>query len=537
MKKTIKYTLLSLLVLVSFSCNNDEFLDLRPLDFVSPESFTTPDQIAAAVNGTYRALTMADGLYEANTWPIYLDFIVDNGFMDKTWSGEVDFWDQSQGPSSLYAARKWERNYRGILRANTVLKFIDQVDIVEDLRTQYKGEARFLRALFYSDLIEFYGDVPLRLEPEGIDQKDKERTPKAEILEFILSELDQAAQELPDVYTSASDLGRATQGAALGIKARNLLWNKRWQECADVCQEVIDLGVYEIYGNYPDLFTLLGEGTNQEVMFDIQQVAEFSDDRLGSPWATYFQLWQSYMATYDLAKEFHMTNGLPIDDPLSGFAPQDPFANRDPRLEFTVTAPFTFRNTSISSGNPVTYDPCSEGSNNFTGLKIKKYIDREDDVPNNKSSGANNVVIRYADILLMRAEALVESGAWTSNPEEVMDLVNQVRQREGVDMPRVQDAEGANLGEEELRQIIRHERRVEFAFEGTRYNDIKRWDIGEEALSDGHGYRPNLLDHRPTALVMLTACTFQAIQQDASEIGFTQAELDGQRENLLQTRS
>lgn len=527
MKSWYPYFITLVLSAALFSCDDEEFLDRRPIDFVSPETFESGSQISAALNGTYRALTLADGLYESNTWPIYLDFMVDNGFMDKTWSGEVDFWDQSQGPSSLYTTRKWDRNYRGILRANTVLKYVDQVDMTEDLRTQYRGEARFLRALFYSDLIEFYGDVPLRTEPEGIDQQHKEKTSKAEILEFILTELDKAAEELPAKYTSSADLGRATKGAALGLKARNLLWNKRWAECAEACRQVIDLGVYELYDDYENLFTPLGEGLNKEVMFDIQHVAEFEDDRLVSPWTTYFQSWQSYMATYNLAKEFYMTNGLPIDDPNSEFNPQEPFLDRDPRLNMTVVAPFRFRNVSLATGEVRYYDPCSESANNFTGMKIKKYVDYNDEFPSNKRAGTNNVILRYADILLMRAEALAELPDWSANLDEISNLVNQVRQREGVNMPTVQEVEGTNLSQEEIRQIIRHERRVEFAFEGTRYNDIKRWDIGEEAISTGYGYRPELLDYRPSASVMLTACAYQGIVKDAPALGISEDELKG----------
>ena len=518
-----------LFTLTLASCDDELFLDRRPIDFVSPENFDSGSQISAALNGTYRALTLADGLYESNTWPIYLDFMVDNGFMDKTWSGEVDFWDQSQGPNSLYTTRKWERNYRGILRANTVLKYIDQVDMEEELKTQYTGEARFLRALFYSDLVEFYGDVPLRLEPEGIDKQHKAKTPKDELLEFILAEFDLAAEELPVSYASADDLGRATKGAALGLKARVLLYNKRWAECAEACKAVMDLGAYELYDDYQNLFTPIGEGVNKEVMFDIQHVATLASDRLVAPWTTYLQLWQSYMATYNLVSDYYMQNGLPIDDPNSGYDDQDPFADRDPRLEMTLITPFSFRNESRITGRLLYFDPCSEKANNFTGLKIKKYVDYNDEFPNTKSSGSNNVIIRYADILLMRAEALIELPDWSNYEVEIRDLINQVRQRDGVDMPTIDAVEGVGLSQDELRQILRHERRVEFAFEGTRYNDIKRWDIGEEAISTGYGYRPELLDLREDVSVILTTCSYQGIQIDAPAMGFTKEQLSGIR--------
>src|SRR5690606_27177019 len=111
----------------------------------------------------------------------------------------------------------------------------------------------------------------------------------------------------------------------------------------------------------------------------------------------------------------------------------------------------------------------------------------------NSISGNNIILLRYADVLLMRAEALLESDSWSAHRSEIIKLVNDVRQRPSVGMPKIEDAEGSTVGRDDLRDIIRHERRVEFAFEGTRISDIKRWEIGAIAYADGIGYRPELL--------------------------------------------
>ena len=124
-------------------------------------------------------------------------------------------------------------------------------------------------------------------------------------------------------------------------------------------------------------------------------------------------------------------------------------------------------------------------SSNHTGMKIRKWNDYTETEKNN--SEHNIILIRFADVLLMRAEALVESG--TFDEAEVRGLIDRVRQRPSVMMPKVEDVEGTNLDATALRAIIRHERRVEFAFEGTRISDIRRWRIGPEVMTDAYGYK------------------------------------------------
>ena len=496
--KSVKNILL-LWVITGFitACNPDEFLDQKPIDFVTPDNFSTEQDINLAVTGAYKALTMMD-LYESNTYPIYTDFMVDNGFMDKTWSGEVEFWDQSHNPNSLYTVRKWTRNYSGILRANTVLEYMDQVPMDSVLKERYRGEALFLRAWYYADLIEFYGDVPLRIKPDGIEDKDKERTDKDIVLQQIITDLEAAIERLPETYNQNNN-GRATKGAAMGLKARTLLYNKMYSEAAAACQDVIDLGIYSIHPTYGDLFLAGNDFNNDEVIFDIQFVKNATSDNLTGTWWTYFFAWSSYMALENLEREYYMNNGLSISDANSGYDPQDPWINRDPRLDYTLVLPYSF-NGYNKDGSTKTYYPESISATNFTGLRIRKYIDYDENEDYaHRNSGVNHILLRYADVLLMRAEALVESGNYTES--EVTALINEVRLRADVNMPIVEDAEGSGLTSEELRQIIRHERRVEFAYEGTRMSDIKRWDMGETAYSPGMGYEANYLTNAKFRLI------------------------------------
>lgn len=491
MKLTTKlYALLSLLVgLSSVSCD-DDLLDQAPIDFVTPDSFSSVEDLNQALTGAYKSLTMA-GIYESNAWPIYTDFMGDNGFMDKTWSGEVEFWDQSHNPNSLYADRKWTRNYNGILRANTVLTYVDQVSGQDELRRRLKGEALFLRALYYYDLIEFYGDVPFRTKLDGIEEKDMPRSDKDVIMDQMLEDLDSAIAILPPVHES-SDKGRATSGAAMTLKARYYLNNHRYQEAADACQDVIDLGVYTLYPDFRELFQLAGELANSEVIFDIQFITNATNEKLTGTWWTYFFAWSSYMATVNLEREYYMANGLPIKDPSSGYEVNDPWVDRDPRLDQTLVVPFAYSGPN-QKGDTTYYDPEAKSAVNFTSLRVRKYLDylETDNDRSHRNSGVNNILMRYADVLLMRAEALVQSGSYAES--EVSGLINQVRLRPTVNMPTVESVEGTGLSAEELMDIIKHERRVEFAFEGLRVHDIKRWEEGHEAYSDGIGYNAKLL--------------------------------------------
>jgi hypothetical protein len=169
-----------------------------------------------------------------------------------------------------------------------------------------------------------------------------------------------------------------------------------------------------------------------------------------------------------------MKSGLPITDPNSGYKEQDPFVNRDPRMEASIGLPGKKYGTEILIPAKLAK---AEG---VTGIKIKKYADLSN--PDKNNYGINTILVRYADILLMRAEALIESGNITL---EVYDLINQIRQR--VNMPKIENVEGTGLSQDKLRSIIRHERRVEFFGEGTRYADLMRWKDAS-AFHPTYGY-------------------------------------------------
>lgn len=491
----------SILGIIIFSgCNEEGFLNREPIDFLAPDNFKSERDIREAVNGIYSAYI--SDVFE----PIMSDFFTDNGF----YVGYISLWDGNFNSETSFVRNKWERDYKIILRANTVLYYIDNVDLNEDKYNQYKGEATFLRALAYFDLSEFYGAVPLRTKPESLSESNKPVTPLNQIIDFIIQELETASVLLPTTYDS-SEKGRATKGAALAILARVLLYNQKYNECVKACQEVKDLGLYSINASYPLMFLTAGENTNTEVIFDMQFEQNQKEFGLSNRWTTVLRNWGGYEVLKNLEDEYYSANGLSIyDENNSLYDPSinpdiyitnnlingtldNRFTNRDPRLNYTIVVPYSIFNISASTGLPVPYIPFNQRTSNFTGFKCKKYVDQTDG-PLSDISGTNPIIIRFADILLMEAEALVELGNFDET--YVISLINMVRQRPDVMMPKVEDVEGTGLSPEEMRQIIRHERRVEFAFEGLRIHDIKRWDIGAEAYSNGKGYQTSFLQAR-----------------------------------------
>jgi hypothetical protein len=470
MKK--KYIILVVLVVGLISACTQDILDKSPLDRLSPDTFYQNEtELTMGLMGIY------NGLRENDT-PIHwyqFDFMSDDAFCEHAWQGSLEFGSWSHNSSSWAAGAKWARAYSTIVRANSFLENLEEAPVGDDVKTQLEAEARFLRAFMYSDLIHFYGDVPLILSVQTLDEANVSRTAKSEVLTAIIDDLNFAAQNLPVSY-SGGDVGRVTKGAALAYKTRTYLYQEKWSEAASAAKEVMDLGVYELFDDYEGIFLEENEN-NSEVIFDIQYLKDLSPQ----PWpssALSFAEWPTPSVTSSLINSYSMTNGLPIDDSASGYDSQDPFTDRDSRLAASVILPGSQMGSRV-------FIPASDDV--ITGARPRKYADLNNSDRNN--CAINTILMRYADVLLMRAEAMVEND---ETSQEIYDLINLVRARSN--MPRVEDVEGSGLSKEELREVIRHERRVEFPIEGLRYADMYRW---RDATLVHHvfGYnRPKLSD-------------------------------------------
>ena len=467
MKTIIKYLFVPLLIFSGTSCG--DFLDQKPKEFLESSDINSIDELNQALTGTYRSLIAS----RTNLDPLIMDFMCDNGVSDQP--DDFAVWNGSHTATSGGVAEgKWIRDYEGILRANTVLYYAPLLqDASEEQCNQIIAEARFLRALFYADLIQNFGAVPYRTEPEGVDKKISPRVDEKEILGHIMEDLEFAEEHLPVSYPAA-EFGRATKGAAIAFQARYYLFYHMYDKCVEACRKVMDLGVYDLHPSYKELFTPAVEQTNKEYIFQDIFIAGADLQGLSGCFWTMLSAIGSKMVSHNLTEEYYMkANGLRYDAPGSGYSNRTPYEGRDPRLLFNIKVNQEYKYGEVR-----------------TGYKVQKFVD-DDANPQliHRNDEVDYPLMRYADVLLMLAEASLESGNY--NYDEVVGLVDRIRQRGDVMMPTVAQAEGLNgmLSTDELRQVIRHERRVEFPFEGLRFADIRRWKIGAEAFSDCYAVR------------------------------------------------
>ncbi|MBF9255450.1 RagB/SusD family nutrient uptake outer membrane protein [Pontibacter sp. 172403-2] len=471
-----------LVVLLGAGGCEEELLETQPTDKYNEGNFWESEAaVEAALSGCYNPLT-ADGLFGGDATPLWEETATPNAY---NYSNAMGFnliaEGRQQSSNGGIIAQRWHDSYVGIGRCNTFLANVDRVEMSEDIKTRMKGEAHFLRGLYYFMLENYYGGVPLILdEPNPDTQSDLSRTPREEVVAQIIQDLDSAALVLPLNY-SGGNVGRATKGAALALKARVLLYEAsplfnpsnditKWQAAADAAKAVMDLSEagYGLYDDYRELFMPQNEN-NKEVIFDVQYIFP----GLGTSFDLIGKQYNTNAPLLGLAQAYDMKNGLPASDPLSGYNEEEPYANRDPRLYATIFYP----------GDTLMEQVVDEDRFAVTGFGMQKYtIYDEGPAPAGMSdlksgqSETNYIILRYADVLLMYAEAMNE---FSGPSPAVYDALNKVRQRPSVNMPEIVPPHT----QEELREIIRHERRIEFAGEGYYYNDIRRWKTAEDVLN------------------------------------------------------
>jgi hypothetical protein len=475
MQKNI-YTLISYFTLFLFVSCSEDLLNLEPADQSSVETFwTSEDKAASALTGCYEPLI---GPYLGEgAWLLKLEDITPNAFEIDDGSGASSIARGDNNPTLPLVNGRYRIAYEGVGRTNTLLANIDAVPMNEELKNRFKAEARFLRALYYHNLVEYYGGVPLILDPPNNNiQGQLPRNTKAEILTVINNDLDAAAAELPVAYSSTNQ-GRATKGAALALKARSALYNGNWSEALLAAQSVIDLNEYSLFPDYRGLFLLENE-RNSEVIFDVEfQFPEVTNN--------YHELFQQGNVLKDLVDAYLMTDGQPITS-SSLYDPENPFANRDPRLSQTLITIGSNFNGNLVTGDELFAD--------LTGYAYKKYTYFLDDevrsAPQPNQSEINPILIRYAEVLLTVAEAENELNGPTARAYEA---INQIRKRASVDMPNVMPG----LSQEEFREVVRLERRIEFAGEGLYYQDIIRWRTAEVVMNaNGLDQNGNVIERR-----------------------------------------
>lgn len=491
--KLKKYIIMSAVALSLSSCHD---LDLNPLSSGSTENwYSTEKELEMAVND----------LYSINYWP-------QDGQNENDWSDDSQYRNTTNAFNNAtldgqnqFVVRLWQNQYKAIAHANAIIaKQQHALDcgVAAQAVNRMVAEAKFHRAAAYSKLVFKFGDVPLVLEPIALDKAfQTERTPKAQVLTQIYKDFDEAAAELPAAYPGTV---RATKGAALAFKARIALQMSDWAVAAAAAKAVIDLGVYDLHADYGQLF-LPATKVSKEFVFKIPRSLNVDQWKLGDhvdAWGwganvTYNNVvrnaggWGARTPSWDLMASYTCTDGKPVDEsPL--FDSHNPFENRDPRLSMTIV-PFGSTwlgiefNPSPAAEKVYDYNKGKEIVNNdsrinaqyasFNGMYWKKGID-ESWTQNGWRVDADLVCMRYADVLLMYAEAMIEQN---KIDDSVVAAMNKVRARAyGVDASATDSYPAfTKQGQAQMRYQLRVERRMELAGEGMRYSDLIRWRLAE----------------------------------------------------------
>lgn len=478
MKNT--YIIVIILTSILWSCE-DDFLNRISQTEIGTDSFmSTEEDLYFATNALYSSSSFSN---------LYLENMTDNCTNNHTWDAPYDLATGSATPYYGFIMQFWDNNYRYIQTANRIIEGAQKAkNIDESKRLQYIAEAKFFRALLYDQLVGLYGDVPfLTNSISPSDAAEVTRTDKSEIRTYLANDLSEIADDLP---ISSEQWGRVTQGAALSLKSRILLYNESWSEAAAAAKEVMDLGVYSLHPSYEELFQYEGEQSS-EIIFS-RQYADLTGHKhdmtiqIGS--AIAYDGWANWLPTKDFIDTYECTDGLTIDDsPL--YDEKYPWDNRDPRLSQTVLYPgreyldgywtsipgFDFGDAKVYDDSPGSGG--AEWNKPKSGYMFWKYVQPQDIYTGNEWQGhIDLILIRYAEVLLNYAEAKLEAG---DIDQSVYDAINEIRQRPSVNMPII----SSGKGEQELRDIIRRERRVELVFEGFRLFDIRRWKTAEIVMN------------------------------------------------------
>jgi len=477
--------LVSVILILLTACND---LNQVPTgQFTDDTYWYSTDKASYVLNMAYSQM-MGDNYFFAN------EALSDNLFVTRT-SDEKLISSGIANATTGRFANEWSDCYGGIRTCNTFLENVDRVPAMDvTLKARMKAEARFIRASLFFRLTNWYGAVPLFSKNlTATESKVIGRTSHAEVLNFVRTELDSAVLALPASYTKA-DIGRVTSGAATALKARTYLYENDWANVVVETQKIIDSKTYSLFPDYAGLFSIANEN-NSEVILDMEYVPTLRT------WSEYFDYSppsagrrvNQQSPTQELVDNYMTLNGDSIQQAGSGYNEANPYVNRDPRLAVTVLFDGGIFKVQVTVPKPGIVDsvihikPGSKtvdeyktgtGNNSMSGYYMKKYYDPT--FTGSYSSGLNLILIRYADILLMYAEAKNELGVMD---QTVWDqTIKLIRQRAGFTDVNATDFK-ATWTQSELRKIIRNERRSELALEGTRIFDIRRWKTAETVLN------------------------------------------------------
>jgi hypothetical protein len=492
--------LISIVIMAMTSCTKiDGYLDRQPVGGLSDlQVFGDYNQTEKYVAGLYARIQ-----YRNEWWPsdegdnktFALANASDESICSVQYPSGPHIFTQGTINASNNPLDRWLELYNSIRAVNLFFEkiylLVPANTVQQNNKSRMMGEAYFLRAYYYMELFKRYGGVPLLDKVMSVaDSLNLSRNTADETANFIARDCDKAAEYLPTSYSSI-DLGRATKGAALMLKAKALLQNasllhnpeqkaEKWLAAANAAKAVMDLNVYEVDNDYAGLFhkrvaknIIFQSNLNQTSWVYFNFVPSLGGQARVQPL-------QNLVDAYEMR-----ATGLPIEEDPAYDGVNDPYSGRDPRFYHTI-----IYDGAQFKGNTILTYLNAPGGNDIqrwggdrrtqTGFYLRKTVDEAGSITPNSIAGDHFwVFMRYEETLLIYAEAMNE---YLSNPDgAVYDAVNKVRLR--VDMPELPEG----LSKEKMRKRIRNERRVELAFEGQRFWDIRRWRIGAETMKEARG--------------------------------------------------
>jgi len=453
-----------LIATFGFVTGCDNYLDKEPIGLISQEQISTDPSVqslTSSVNSTYQLLSNTLNVIGEWDWAggrvLRNDFVVydiASGDMMKKWNpdGDQAWMDEvaSFNFTSINGAFNgvWSYNYEGISRANMAINSLENQDLSglnmdQSLKDRLLGEAYFLRVFYYFELVNNFGEIPLLSKPlENFSEAYEVavRAPKEEAMALIQADLVRAVDLLPvSKFASDAEPWRASIGAAKAMQAKVALYQMDWEAALGFISQLESYGFYQLNPHYFDSFDADKKFQEQEVIFAYDH-KEAQNPGSGN----------------GLAALMGWGFVAPSEDFIEEFEPNDP------RLAYTVEV-----------GNQQVHKLLGSTDGNYKG---------NDDSPGNK------VYIRYADVLLWKAEALIETGDVAGG----LIIIDQIRERarntpdvDGSSTPAeaLPAYSGTGLNQEQAIQALIHERRVELGFESHRFNDLKRWGIAKEVLT------------------------------------------------------
>ncbi|SMO89020.1 Starch-binding associating with outer membrane [Gracilimonas mengyeensis] len=450
---SMKFSVIIFSLLMLSSC---DFLDENPKSTITTDNFyQTESDAISATNALYDYLSVGtQGIFDPsfggiffNDYWVFHDLVSDNAFETITSQEYRNLSEFNHTPDNIRIEFYWQDLYKTINAANVVIDRLPAIDFAENRKQHLISEARFIRGMMYFELARTFGDVPLMVEATtDVSTSYKPRVPRAEVYQQVIEDLEFAEQNLSETFRVGK--GRPTPMAATALLSKVYLYMGQFELAAEKSKEVIDSGNYFLWDDYADIFKI--ENMNEgEIIFAVNFSGTQSEGFKPNQYLV--RLLPSGLDQDGEGPENAQGWERPTDDLY------DSFANNDRRKSVTFIESFTY-----SDGSTVSFEP-----------HFGKFWDQEAE-PRANNTDTDVIYLRYADVLLIYAEALNEIN--NGPTAEAFAAINQVRQRARFDGETernvLPDLSGLNY--QQFRDAILRERRWEFVMEGQRWGDLVR---------------------------------------------------------------